>query len=98
MTVWRYDDDSDDADNVDDDDDSENKFSSSFASETLVVHIVVWELIVLKFISSHIKMGLFISLFCEHFILYVTSLNATDSENCYQHYFWKLTRRKQTYN
>ena len=30
MTVWRY-----------DDDDSENKFSSSFASETLVVHIVV---------------------------------------------------------
>ena len=40
MTVWRYDDDSDDADNVDDDDDSENKFSSSFTSETLVVHIV----------------------------------------------------------
>jgi len=77
---------------------TKNKFSRSFSSETLVDHIIenclYWNLL-----SSHIEMGLFISLhvFCEHFILYITGLNVTDNENCYQHYFWKLTRREQTY-
>lgn len=77
-----YDNDSDDADNADDNDDIK-ELAVFPVLKTLVDHTVEnclhWNGVYI------IKMGFYFNY--KHCISFITSLNAIDNENDYQHYF-----------